>query len=93
MLLVAETELSEDRIRELQEALDSRFGKVKLIPVRGNPRAVIVRTTNDVVPRMRDQEHPLLVGGRAVRPVSTSGAVGNLKRRALGAEADGQVPE
>jgi hypothetical protein len=93
LLLVAGTDLSEERLKELQATLDSRYGKVKLIQVRGNPRAVIVKTTNQVAPLMRDPSQPLMLAGEKVETVLTSGAVVNLKKRALEAKADGQVPK
>ncbi len=93
VLLVAGIDLSEERLKELQALLESRHGKMKMIAVSGNPRAVIVRTTNEVAPLLRDKGHPLFLGGKMVEPVLTSGAVGNLKRRALGGKPDGQVPK
>ncbi len=93
ILLKSEAELTEERLKELQAKLDARYGKVRLIPVRGNARAVIVKTTNEVAPLLRDPDTTLLLDGKKVEPVLTSGAVGNLKRRALEAAAYGQVPE
>lgn len=93
VLLATQVDLSEERLEDLRASLEARYGKVKIIAVKGNPRAVIVKTTSEVAPLMRDQNHPLLLGGRKVESVLTSGAVGNLKRRALRARADGQVSE
>ncbi len=93
VLLAWENELTDERLRELQTKLESRYGKLRLIAVKGNPRAVIVKTTNEVAPLLRDPDAPLLLGGKKVESVLTSGAVGNLKRRALGTTADGQILE
>jgi len=93
VLLVADGELSEAERKDLQAVLEARHGSVKLIFVRGNARAVIVRTTNDVVPLLRDPGRPLKVGGKKLETVLTSGAVGNLKRRASEATGHGQVPQ
>ncbi len=91
VLLLADVDISEGQLKELQLMLEARHGKVKVIAVKGNPRAAIVKTTNAVAPLLRDQGHPIFLGGEKVESVLTSGAVGNLKRRALGAKADGQV--
>ena len=91
VLLMAEADLSEGAIRDLQSTLDSRYGTVKLISVKGNPRAVIVKTTNRVAPLLREHGSFLTPGGKKLEAVLTSGAVGNLKKRALVAKADGQV--
>jgi hypothetical protein len=91
VLLVAGTDISEDRMKELQATLDFRYGKVKLIQVRGNPRAVIVKTTNLIAPLIRNPGQPLMLAGEKVETILTSGAVVNLKKRALGAKADDQV--
>jgi hypothetical protein len=93
VLFRADVDFTGERIELLQSVLDSRYGKVKLIMVKGNPRAVIVKTTNEVAPLLRNAEPPLELGGERIETVMTSGAVGNLKRRALGAKADGQVLE
>jgi hypothetical protein len=93
VLLLANADLSEAERRELSGMLESRHGKVKVISVEDNPRAVIVKTTNEVAPQLRSSEEPLMVRGKALTAVLTSGAIGKLKRQASGAQAHGQVPQ
>jgi hypothetical protein len=75
------------------KSLWGEFGDLKVILVDGNPRAVIVKTTFEVARRMREAGGVSVPGGRRLVPVLTSGAVGNLKRRAREAVTDGQVHE
>jgi hypothetical protein len=93
VLLLAKDEITDRGLEELQDMLVSRYGNVKLISVKGNARAVIVKTTNEIAPLLRGPGNPLAFDGNRVEPILTSGAVGNLKRRALQAKADGQVSE
>ncbi len=76
----------------LEEAIGSRRGPAKAIAVKGNPRAVIVKTSNLVAPLLRGDGRDLHVGGKRLVSVLTSGAIGNLKKRATEAAANGQVP-
>jgi len=89
---LADAELSDADRKELAAILEGRHGKVKVIAVEGNGRAVIVKTTNQVAPLLRDEGSPLIVGGKKLAPVLTSGAIGNLKNRATEAAANGKVP-
>lgn len=91
--MVADADLSEAERKGLSAILEGRHGKVKLIAVEGNPRAVIVKTTNEVAPLLRSPENGLAIGGKKLTSVLTSGAVGNLKRRASEAAANGKVHE
>jgi hypothetical protein len=63
-----------------------------VIVVKGNPRAIIVKTTNEVAPLLREASGGIRVDGRRLETALTSGAVGKLKKRALEATADDQVP-
>jgi hypothetical protein len=92
VLLVSDSDLAgaED---ELGEYLEGRFGRMKLIPLKGDPRSVIVKTTAEVAARLRGRESSIVFRGGRVRTVLTSGAVGNLKRRAAGGRSIGQVHE
>lgn len=92
VLLDSESSFSEVE-KHLTEYLRERHGPVKLIPVDGNSRAVIVRTTVDVAARLKELKEGFVVRGTRLTPVLTSGAVGNLKRRATEAPVDGQVHE
>jgi len=79
-------------VKELAKLLERRYGALKLFLVEGNRRAVVVKTTSDVAPRIREEGSQLVLGGKTISPVLTSGAVVNLKKRALDAAADGKVP-
>lgn len=90
---MADAEISEADKKDLSSILEQRHGKVKLISVDSNPKAVIVKTTNMAAPLLRNVENTLTVGGKSLTPVLTSGAVGNLKRRASEAALNGKVHE
>ncbi len=92
VLLLCESDLGEADVKGLAEAAGQKYGGAKLIPVDGNPRAVILKGTNKTAPAIR--EGGLQFGGKALKAVLTSGAIGKLKKRAAGAEvsAVGQVP-
>ena len=79
--------------KDLAEYFRRRHGTVKLIPVRGNPRAVIVRTTVQVAAELKGLREGFVVQGVRLTPVLTSGAVGNLKKRAAEAVPNGEVHE
>jgi hypothetical protein len=93
VLLVADSDLSAAEMKELRSVIGQRYPEAKVIEVEGSPRAAIIKTTNAVAPLLRDPDEELTIGGKRVRAVLTSGAVGNLKRRAPGAGANGQVHE
>jgi hypothetical protein len=93
VLLVADGELSPEEIREIGGILDGRYGKVKMIPLKENSRAVVVKTDNVVATMLKEPEWELVIGGKRVKPALTSGAIVNLKRRASVAAANGQVPQ
>ncbi len=88
---MADADLTETDRKDLGEILTRMHGRLKLIEVEGNPRALIVKTTNEVAPRLRDPEHALTVGGKGLATALTSGSVGNLKRRASRTAAHGEV--
>ena len=90
--MAADADISEKEIRDFGTYLEKRYGKVKLISVEGNARALIVKTTNEVAPLLRSPERPLRAGGKALVAVLTSGGVGKLKRTASTANAHGEVP-
>lgn len=82
VLFLADRDMGEEEFRELASSLEERRWDSKLIEVRGAPRAVIVRTTAEYAALMREEGGMPSVRGRRLTPVMTSGAVGNLKRRA-----------
>ncbi|MGP8125332.1 MAG: hypothetical protein ACLQEQ_05600 [Nitrososphaerales archaeon] len=95
VLLVADRELSDGDRRDLALNLEGRYGKVTIIAVERNPRAVIVKTTNSVAPLLRALSGELQVGEKHLATVLTSGSIGKLKSRASGSEmaSDGEVPK
>jgi hypothetical protein len=93
VLLVAEAAISEPQRKMLRSIIERRHPGDKLIEVQGNPRAVIVKTTNGIAPSFRTEEGAPVIGGRKLTAVLTSGAVVNLKRRAAEAATNGQVHE
>ena len=93
VLLVSERDASETEKKELRAKVERMYRGAKLIEVGGNSRAVILKTTNEVAPLMKGPEWSLEVEGNRWRAALTSGAVGNLKRRAKGVGANGQVHE
>ena len=93
VLLVADRAISEPEMGVLRAAVERRHPGDKVIEVQGNPRAVIVRTTNEVAPSFRTAGGAPSVGGKKLKAVLTSGAIGNLKRRAVEAATNGQVHE
>lgn len=92
VLLVSESSFAEVE-KDLADFLERRFGRVKLIEVEGSPQAVIVRTTVDTAAWLKDNREGFFVRGIRLTPVLTSGAVGNLKRRAGEAKDNGKVHE
>ncbi len=92
MLFISSGALTKKDLGLLEEAVQSRRGPAKAIAVEGNPRAVIVKTSNLVAPLLRGEGGELHVGGKRLVSVLTSGAIVNLKKRAYEAAANGQVP-
>ena len=80
---------------ELSRILESRHGTLKIIAVKGNGRAAIVRTTAEVASEMRERSGSLSVAGNRVAMALMSGGIGKLKRRAAGSGTtkDGEVPQ
>ena len=92
VLFYAKSDLSEDDLRRFSEVVRRWHQTAKVIAVSGNPRAVIIRTSNQTAPILRDIKPGIKVGGVEFVSVLTSGAIGNLKKRALEAAANGKVP-
>jgi hypothetical protein len=92
VLFYANVDLSEDDLRRFSEVVRGWHQTAKVISVKGNPRGVIVRTTNQIAPVLRDIKPGIRVGGVEFVSVLTSGAIGNLKKRASEAAANGKVP-
>ena len=93
VLLMADGELSSEDMKEIGGILEGRYGKLKMIPLKENSRVVIVKADNGVATMLKEPGWALKIGSKIVRPVLTSGAIVNLKRRASVAAANGQVPK
>ncbi|HXW94559.1 MAG TPA: hypothetical protein VEJ19_02485 [Nitrososphaerales archaeon] len=92
VLFYASSDLSDDEIKRFSEIIKGRFQTAKVIPVKKNPRAVVIRTTNQIAPILRDMKPRIEVDGVEFISALTSGAIGNLKKRASEAAANGKVP-
>ena len=92
LLFVAKSDLSEEDMRQFSNAIRAWHRDAKVIQVKGNTRAVIVRTTNEVVPRLREAKPGIRAGRVELETVLTSGAIGNLKKRASEPKTNGKVP-
>jgi hypothetical protein len=75
------------------EMIEKRHGQVTAISVKGNPRALIVKTSEPVASMLRGEELRLEAEGKEVTSVLTSGAIGKLKKRATEAAANGKIPQ
>ena len=93
VLFFAGEPLSGSDAKRLGEALTDRYGQVKVIPVEGDGRAVIIKASEPVARALRGEDRISAPGGVELRPALTSGAIGNLKRRARGAAVDGKIHE
>ena len=92
VLFEATAPLTDGDIERFAEVLGQKRIAVKVIPIKGNPMAVIVKTTNAALPDLRGLPD-IVLGGTRLVSVLTSGAIGNLKKRARRAAAIGQVPQ
>ena len=92
---MATEELTEMDTEEFKGILEQRHGKLKVIPVKGNARAVIVRTTGPAASEIRESSGNVSLRGKEITAVLTSAAIGKLKRRASqsGVPEIGQVPK
>jgi hypothetical protein len=90
---MADGDLSSEELMSIGKILETRYGKVKMIPLKENPNAVVVKTDNEIAPILRESEWGLVIGRRRIKAILTSGAIGKLKRRASDAAANGEVHE
>ena len=93
LLFVAGSDLTEGEVASFTKVIESRYDPGKVIPVKGNQRAVILKTSNVVARRLREDGGTIEIGGKALRCILTSGAIVNLKRRAAEAAAIDKVPQ
>lgn len=91
VLFYSNVDLSVDDLSRFSEVVRGWHQSAKVITVKGNPRAVIIRTTNQVAPVLRDTKPRIRVAGVEFVSVLTSGSIGNLKKRASEAAADGKI--
>ena len=73
--------LSAEERKKLTRLLEQR-GKVNLIPIDGWERSLVVKTDVEGAASIRDSFNHVMIGGRRVATVLTSGCIGNLKKRA-----------
>jgi hypothetical protein len=94
ILYLADADLDEHEIEEFGGILEKRHGRVKVIAVRGNSRAVIVRTTAEVAVELRERSGRISLGKKRVATELTSGVIGKLKKRATESAMtrNGEVP-
>ena len=86
VLLVAEGEISDADRRDFALLFEGRYGKVTVIALESNPRALIVKTTDSVARLLRESSVEMHVGKVGLATVLTSGSIGKLKSRASGSE-------
>jgi len=91
VLFMSSVDLTQADFEAIKEVVERRYGYAKVIPVKGNPRAAILKTSNVVAPLLRGEEAKLKLGDKVLVSVLTSGAIGNLKRRASGTPANGKI--
>ena len=89
---MADSELSEQDMKSLEALLRKRYDPIKVIPVKENRRAAIIKTSNLVAVSLRGKSR-LEFEGKALSCMLTSGAIGNLKRSASESRAIGQVSQ
>lgn len=87
VLIVSDSELSDSDRMDLAAVLEARYGKATVIPVDGNSRAVIVKTTGASVALIRRDCEQLRVGGMHLTTVLGSGSIAKLKSRASSSDA------
>ncbi len=93
MLFLASSDLTDEDVKAFASIIDRRHGPAKVIPVKGNPRSLIVKTTNAIAPLLRGEGAGFRLGDKSLVSVLTSGAIGNLKRRATRAAPNGEIPQ
>jgi hypothetical protein len=92
VLFYSKSDLSEGDLRQFSELIGKWHQDAKVIQVKGNPRAVIVRTSNEIAPGLRGARPGIRVGENELVTVLTSGAIGKLKKRASEPAVNGKVP-
>ena len=92
LLFYTTSDQSDDDLRRLAEIIRRWDQTAKVIQVKRNPRAVIIKTTNQTATVLRDIKPGVRLNGVDYVPVLTSGSIGNLKKRASEAATNGKVP-
>jgi hypothetical protein len=82
VLLFAESPLSPNDLKGLKAMLERRFGETKVVELKANPRAIILRGDESMAKDIRSEGGMTISGGVRLEPRLTSGAIGKLKRRA-----------
>jgi hypothetical protein len=94
VLYLADADMVEREVEELGRILENRHGRLKVIAVQGNRRAVIIRTSVEGATEMREMSGKISLGGKQVATVLSSGVIGKLKKRATESAltGNGKVP-
>jgi hypothetical protein len=94
VLYLADADLGAAEVEELGRILEGRHGRLKVIEVKGNRRAVIIRTTVGAATEMRERSGSISLREKRVAGVLTSGVIGKLKKRAAESATtrSGKVP-
>jgi hypothetical protein len=82
LLYLSDSDLLPEDLNLLGRVLEGRYGKLKLIHWDPLPRALVVKTTTSTAAAIREGSPQLEVRGKRLIATLTSGAIGNLKRRA-----------
>ena len=90
VLFLSDSDLDGHDFEAVARIKTSKCRDVKVIPVKENPRAVVVRTTSVDARGLRSGALGMAVGERRLVSISTSGAIGNLKKLALESAAPGR---
>lgn len=93
LLLLAGRALDDGDIRVLESSMEELSKNLKVIGVKGNPKAVIVRTDGPGARALRSKGGVTGPGGVLLSPVLSSGVIGKLKRRAREAMGNGKIHE
>ena len=95
VLLKSDSELDEDDLGDLAEALRTLDPRGKVIPIKGSGMWVVLKTNVPSATRIRQGGLGLRAGEHDLISILTSGAIGKLKKRAQdgGPTAVGKVPE
>ena len=87
VLLAWEGVASIDERKRLARLLEQRHGRVTIIAVDGCDGSLVVKTDAREAASMRESFVHVVIGGRRIESVLTSGCIGKLKKRARASAA------